>query len=73
MGPVSPLSFARMEDTFRNVPADGRSSERTGEVLTCRVWIKDALMALQSDGLAVLEESVGEILARFEDNGLLAN
>jgi hypothetical protein len=40
-------------------PAEGFVSPRTGEEFTCRIWVKDALLALDKAGVIELAMSVG--------------
>ncbi len=65
IAPVSPSMLARLEEIIYSVPVDGRPSERTGEAMTCRIWVKDALMALHDEVVIVLEKSIGKFAQGF--------
>ncbi|KAG6208376.1 hypothetical protein E4U35_000135 [Claviceps purpurea] len=39
---------------MKDVQADGSPSKRTGESFTCRIWVKDVLVALHDCGEIVL-------------------
>ncbi|KAG6150205.1 hypothetical protein E4U37_006352 [Claviceps purpurea] len=39
---------------MKDVPADGSPSKRTGESFTCRIWVKDVLVALNDCGEIIL-------------------
>ncbi len=43
-----------------HVPADGRPSRRTGDASTCRVWLKDTLVALGEHGVVQLPADIGK-------------
>jgi hypothetical protein len=48
-----------LDRVLRAVPADGSASLRTGDVFNCRVWVKDALVALQNHRIIDLASSIG--------------
>jgi hypothetical protein len=58
IGQVS--SQSQIDQVLRDVPADGSPSLRTGEAFTCRIWAKDAVMALYNNRLLDLSADIGE-------------
>jgi hypothetical protein len=50
----------QMYKALQGVPADGSPSLRTGEPFTCRISLKDAVMALHKNGLLDLIADIGE-------------
>jgi hypothetical protein len=44
-------------------------AQHSGETFACRVWVKDALLALQSAGLIILFESIEGIEASAIEKG----
>jgi len=48
------------DQVLRSLPADGSPSLRTGEEFTCRIWVKDALMALSNNQSLTLKADIGE-------------
>ncbi|KAH7370214.1 hypothetical protein BKA65DRAFT_349294, partial [Rhexocercosporidium sp. MPI-PUGE-AT-0058] len=50
-----------LDQVLRAVPANGSASLRTGETFTRRIWMKDALMALQNNRIVTLSADIGEI------------
>ncbi len=51
---------SRVTDVIKSIPADGNPSRRTGEVFTCRIWVKDVLVALDESGEIKLPVDVGK-------------
>lgn len=51
--------YAQLEQVLHRVSADGRASERTGGTFTCRIWVKNAIAALQDNNIIMLRKSVG--------------
>ncbi|KAK7935111.1 hypothetical protein PG985_000606 [Apiospora marii] len=47
-------SHSEATNVMKTIPADGSPSRRTGEAFTCRIWIKDVLMALHEAGQIAL-------------------
>ncbi|KAK7963895.1 hypothetical protein PG988_010869 [Apiospora saccharicola] len=47
-------SHSGATDVIKTIAADGSPSRRTGEAFTCRIWIKDVLMALHAAGQSAL-------------------
>ncbi|KAF7957507.1 hypothetical protein EAE96_003084 [Botrytis aclada] len=58
IGPIS--SSDRIDEVLRAVPADGSASLRTAEAFTCRIWMKDALVALHENHVVTLPADIGE-------------
>lgn len=58
-------SQSQIEQVIRDLPADGSPSLRTGEGFTCRIWAKDAVMALYNNNLITLTEDIGEFRHLF--------
>lgn len=58
IGSVS--SQTALDQVLKAVPANGSASLRTGEAFTCRIWTKDALMALHNNRIVTLHASIGE-------------
>lgn len=54
-------SPSEMDQVLRDLPAGGSASLRTGEVFTCRIWVKDVLVALQTRGHVISKADVGEL------------
>lgn len=48
-------------DVLNGVPAEGRQSTNSDEEFNCRVWVKDALVALRDHGVIVLSDDVDSI------------
>ncbi|KAI0483492.1 hypothetical protein F4859DRAFT_400514 [Xylaria cf. heliscus] len=44
-------SHSRAKEVIQSIAADGNPSQRTGEAFTCRIWVKDVLMALSEQGV----------------------
>ncbi|EHK97843.1 hypothetical protein M7I_6340 [Glarea lozoyensis 74030] len=59
LGDVS--SPDQVDQVLRSVPADGSPSLRTGEAFTCRIWLKDAIMALDKNQLLKLAAHIDDI------------
>lgn len=49
-----------VDQVLQTVPADSSASLRTGEAFTCRIWTKDALMALHNNRIVTLTANIGE-------------
>ncbi|KAL3419881.1 hypothetical protein PVAG01_08380 [Phlyctema vagabunda] len=47
-----------LDQLLRNTPADGSASLRTGEAFTCRIWTKDALVALHHNRVLTLSADI---------------
>ncbi|KAI5777816.1 hypothetical protein EDC01DRAFT_390457 [Geopyxis carbonaria] len=60
-GAVDATNFDKLKTEVENVPASGEPSPYTGEAFSCRVWVKDALAALDAAGLIGLERSTTEV------------
>jgi hypothetical protein len=59
IGSVS--SQTALDQVLQAVPADGSASLRTGEAFTCRIWTKDALVALHDSRIVTLPENIDEL------------
>ena len=59
IGPAS--SQTAFDQVLRAVPANGSASLRTGEAFTCRIWTKDAIMALHNNRIVTLEADIGKL------------
>lgn len=53
-------SYSQSEAILKTIPADGNPSLRTGEAFTCRIWVKDVLMALHENGDIEIPVNIGE-------------
>ncbi|KAI1174921.1 hypothetical protein F4777DRAFT_552425 [Nemania sp. FL0916] len=53
-------SHSRAKEVIRSIPADGSPSQRTGEAITCRIWVKDVLVALCEQGVIALPAGIGK-------------
>ncbi|KAG6181951.1 hypothetical protein E4U10_007122, partial [Claviceps purpurea] len=56
-------SQSRTLGVMKDVQADGSPSKRTGESFTCRIWVKDVLVALHDCGEIVLPAIIGRGMA----------
>jgi hypothetical protein len=57
IGSVS--SQTALDQVLHAVPANGSASLRTGETFTCRIWTKDALVALHNNRILTLRANIG--------------
>lgn len=55
-------THSRMRDVIKGIAADGNPSQRTGEAFTCRIWVKDVLMALHDYGEIVLPMDISKFM-----------
>lgn len=60
-GTVNSSNWNLVQDTLNANPADGQPSSNTNEQFTCRVWVKDALYALQNAGIIHLVKPIDVI------------
>lgn len=58
-------SHSHTMDVIKSIPAVGTPSRRTGEDFTCRIWIKDVLVALHECGEIVLPTNIGKFTLAF--------
>ncbi|KAF7875103.1 hypothetical protein EAF04_002275 [Stromatinia cepivora] len=58
IGIVSSQTRLKVDQVLEAVPADGSASLRTGEAFTCRIWTKDALVALHDNGNVTLPADI---------------
>lgn len=61
VGMVIGQNWQRFGDTLKEVAASGHPSPNTGEAFSCRVWLKDALTALNNVDIIHLTKDVREI------------
>lgn len=61
IGSITSTNFTTLKSVLKDVPANGTPSTHTKEAFTCRVWVKDALIALQNAKLVQLPSSIEEI------------
>jgi hypothetical protein len=47
---------------IQSSPANGNPSRRTGETFTCRIWVKDTLVALHDNGVITLPADIGRFI-----------
>ncbi|KAF7921246.1 uncharacterized protein EAE98_008672 [Botrytis deweyae] len=62
IGPIS--SSDKIDEFLRAVPADGSASLRTDEAFTCRIWMKDALVALHENHVVTLPVDIDTLEAK---------
>ncbi|KAJ8064450.1 hypothetical protein OCU04_006788 [Sclerotinia nivalis] len=58
IGLVSSHTPLKANQVLRAVPANGSASLRTGEAFTCRIWTKDAFVALHENGIVTLPADI---------------
>jgi hypothetical protein len=72
LGTFTNENWVTLRSTLSNVPSSGQPSLNTGEAFTCRVWVKDAILALHNASVINLTKPIEEIekdaLAQGEDN-----
>lgn len=65
-------NWEKLVTTLGNVEGNGQPSPNTGEAITCRVWVKDALLALHNSGIVCLAKPIDtierEAIKAAEDN-----
>lgn len=66
-------SQRQAKSVIASVPADGEPSARTTEAFTCRIWVKDVLVALHNGGIIQLTLDIGEWRSRSWTEGVTAN
>ncbi|KAM0322063.1 hypothetical protein ACHAPQ_009184 [Fusarium lateritium] len=68
VGPVSnhPLAI----QIIQSLPANGSPSRRTGEAFTCRIWVKDVLVALHENAAITLPADIDVIERQAVSIGL---
>jgi hypothetical protein len=47
---------------IQNSPVNGSPSQRTGEAFTCRIWVKDTLVALHENRVTTLPADIGKFV-----------
>ncbi|KAK2871592.1 hypothetical protein FQN49_003024 [Arthroderma sp. PD_2] len=63
IGSVNDSNWQTCKDVLSGVAAGPHPSPNTGEAFSCRVWAKDAIIALRDNGIIVLEEDLSSIEA----------
>ncbi|KID88394.1 hypothetical protein MAJ_11067, partial [Metarhizium majus ARSEF 297] len=63
-------SHSRTKEIIESIPADGSPSQRTGEFFTCRIWIKDVLIALHDYGEITLPTDIDSLETLAVRHGL---
>ncbi|OTA90526.1 hypothetical protein M434DRAFT_397897 [Hypoxylon sp. CO27-5] len=53
----------------KSIPADGAPSKRTREAFDCLTWVKDALVALDANGIIRLPANVDDIVSEAKKQG----
>lgn len=61
VGIVTSQNWDTLKSTLGNVPASGHPSPNTQEAFTCRVWVKDALLALHNASVIRLLQAIATI------------
>jgi len=61
LGTVTSQNWAALRTTLGNVPSSGQPSLNTNEAFTCRVWVKDAILALHNAGVIRLAKAIETI------------
>jgi len=61
VGTVTSKSWDVFRTTLGSVPGSGQPSPNTQETFTCRVWVKDALVALHKAGVIQLTKAISTI------------
>ena len=63
IGTADADKFEMCYDVLNAVGADGTPSPHTGEAFSCRVWVKDAMLALHKNRIIVLPGEADEVEA----------
>lgn len=63
VGTVTSANFQACRDILNAIRADGTPSPNTGEDFSCRVWVKDALVALHKNRIIVLPKDINDVAA----------
>ncbi|KAF2446906.1 hypothetical protein P171DRAFT_482973 [Karstenula rhodostoma CBS 690.94] len=61
VGTATSQNWATLRTTLANVPSSGQPSLNTREAFTCRVWVKDAILALHNAGVIRLTKAIETI------------
>ncbi|KAI9710956.1 MAG: hypothetical protein M1820_002393 [Bogoriella megaspora] len=61
VGSVTSQNWDAFKATLRGLPGSSKPSPNTREAFTCRVWVKDALLALHNARLIHLTEDISNI------------
>lgn len=71
IGTIAPMMHRPLCNRLGLIPLD-LFSARYGESLTCRVWIKEALFALDDEGYVILAVNVADIDREANHHALIA-
>ncbi|KAF2875039.1 hypothetical protein BDV95DRAFT_306668 [Massariosphaeria phaeospora] len=69
VGTVNSQNSSVLRATLRQVPGSGQPSPNTQELFSCRVWVKDALLALHNAGVIRLTMAIATIEERAIERG----
>ena len=61
VGTVNSQTWDTLRSTLERVPGNGQPSPNTQEAFSCRVWVKDALLALHNAGVFRLTKAISAI------------
>ncbi|EGD95797.1 hypothetical protein TESG_03263 [Trichophyton tonsurans CBS 112818] len=61
IGAVNNTNWQTCIDTLNGIPAGPHPSPNTGETFSCRIWVKDAIIALEKNGIITLNKSIARI------------
>jgi len=61
LGIATSQNWTALHTTLANVPCSGQPSLNTGEPFTCRIWVKDAILALHNAGVIQLTAAIETI------------
>lgn len=65
IGSVNQSTLQTCMSVLNGVAANGRPSPNTGEEFSCRVWVKDAIIALHNNHIIALREAISSIEAKL--------
>ncbi|PWY80247.1 hypothetical protein BO94DRAFT_537125 [Aspergillus sclerotioniger CBS 115572] len=75
IGSIDQSTWETCTNILNGVAADGKPSPNTGEAFSCRVWVKDAIIALQNNRIIELKHTISEleaILVTYATDNLVA-
>lgn len=61
IGTITSQNWAAFKTTLGGVPSSGQPSVNTQEAFTCRIWVKDALLALHNASIICLAMAIRTI------------
>ncbi|EPE09068.1 hypothetical protein F503_06844 [Ophiostoma piceae UAMH 11346] len=64
-------SVSEAEQVIQSISASGYPSQRTSEAFTCRIWVKDVLVALEENGVIVLPNDIDNVEGVAIEQGYL--